>query len=497
MAQKSVPTRWRIALAALAVWAAALAYAQDNAVTLARILAEKGTISAAELARIEGAAPGDRVNALAALLQQKGVLTSSEVARLNPPAAAVSGQQLAAAHPSGPTTSPQTAEQAPPVVAQSKFPVTVYGTLVLNAFDNTALGNITDIPLFLSKQGSDASGNDKTFGMTARQSRFGLRYEDDHEIAGGKLSGQFEFDLLGGSAPFGNGANMDLFRLRLAYGKMDWTHVSVEAGQDWSIFAPLNPTSFAEYAIPSMSASGNPWIRMPQLRVDLHGALSDQFKLLAQFAAIDPNVGDYSTTAISATAPPGIGERGRAPGVETRFALTDHVDDRDFTVGVSGHYTHGKNSGPVGTVTEQIPIDSWGVALDYTLPFTRRFNLSGELYTGRGLGIFSVTSGESILPPGSLGDKGVRSSGGWIQAQYNFTRKWQMNLVYGIDDPRARDLPVGDRMRNQSYMGNIMYKYTPHATIAWEYRRLLTDYRNQIFANERGDHVDLALVYVF
>ena len=46
-------------------------------------------------------------------------------------------------------------------------------------------------------------------------------------------------------------------------------------------------------------------------------------------------------------------------------------------------------------------------------------------------------------------------------------------------------------------MGNLIYKYTTHALIAWEYRRLLTDFRNQLLANERGDTANLALAYVF
>jgi len=467
-------------------------FAQESADVLARILADKGTITAAELARVQAAPPGDRVGALAILLQQKGLLTESDVARVAPqPAAAVAAQRT--------TTSQRPSTEAPPpsVTAQSHFPVTVYGTILVNAVYDTALMNITDIPLFTAKQGSDALGNDKAFAMTARQSRLGLRYDSRGEVAGARLSGDVEVDFLGGKAPFGNGANMDLIRLRLAYGRMDWHNFAIEAGQDWSIFAPLNPTTYAEYAIPGLSASGNPWIRMPQLRAEVHGSIGDGMSLLAQFAAIDPNMGDYSTATFSAARPPGIGERGRAPGAEARFALTGKHDDRDYTIGFSGHYAHGKNAGTIGNLTAQLPLDSWGAAVDYTLPFTKKFNLSGELYTGRALGIFSVTSGEAIAPVGTVGDRGVRSSGGWAQAQFNFTPKWQVNLVYGLDDPNARNLPIGSRTRNQSYMGNLIYKYTTHAIVAWEYRRILTDFRNQIAANERGDTANLAVAYIF
>jgi len=462
------------------------AFAQDSASVLARILAEKGTITAAELARVEAAPPSDRVGALAALLQQKGLLSATEVARIAPAA------------PATQPAPPRTAESAAPAVtAQSRFPVTVYGTLLMNSVYDTALMNITDIPLFTGKQGADALGNDRSYSMTARQSRIGLKYESDREIMGAKLSGTVEVDFFGGKAPYGNGVDMDLLRLRLAYGRLDWHNFAIEAGQDWAIFAPLNPTSYAEFAIPSMSASGNPWIRLPQIRVEAHGSLSDNVSLLGQFAAMDPDMGDYNTAVFASTRPPGVGERGRAPAAEARFALTDKYDGRDFTIGVSGHYAHGKNAGIVGGIAEQLSLDSWGAAIDYNLPVTKKFALSGEAYTGRGLGIFSVTAGQAIEPVGVFGDRGVRARGGWAQAQFSFNPKWQVNAVYGVEDPNVRDILVGSRTRNQSYMGNVIYKYTAHALVAWEYRRILTDFRNQILSNERGNTVNLALAYIF
>ncbi len=60
-----------------------IARAQDGASVLAQILAEKGTISTAEPAQVESAAPGDRLQILTTLLQRKNLLTSTEVARVN------------------------------------------------------------------------------------------------------------------------------------------------------------------------------------------------------------------------------------------------------------------------------------------------------------------------------------------------------------------------------------------------------------------------------
>src|SRR5260370_27329232 len=128
---------------------------------------------------------------------------------------------------------------------------------------------------------------------------------------------------------------MDLFRVRLAFGRLDWENFSLVAGQDWSIFAPLNPTTLAEYAIPGFSASGNPWIRTPQLRAEFHQSFSDSTQARLQFAAVDPDMGDYSTAAFSSSRAPGIGERGRAPGKAARVRLATDGDDAEFFLGVN------------------------------------------------------------------------------------------------------------------------------------------------------------------
>jgi len=483
--------------------------AEDSAGMLARILANKGVIGASELVMVQAADPEKRVQLLASILEEKGVLSRAEVAKLMPlPDASdstVAAQLIPAVYkpdaapqaPSAAQPTPQpSATPAPPVTAQSRFPVVIYGTILTNAFYNTVLTNITDTPLFTVQRGADAFGNEKNIGVTARQSRFGMRYQGPR-VAGAQISGQFEFDLFGGKAPFTNGINFDLFRLRLAFGRLDWENISLVVGQDWSVFAPLNPTTFAEYAIPGLSASGNPWIRVPQIRADFRHAFSDRTRGQLQIGMVDPDVGDYSTAVFSATRTPGVGERGGLPGAQARLGLTTKVDDRNFDIGLSATYARGKNVGTVGTTNFQNGVDSWGVALDYSLPILNKFNLTGEAYVGRALGIFSVDSGESVLPFGTVGARGVNSRGGWMQAQFNLNPIWQINLAYGIDAPDFSQLPPGNRTKNQSYVGNVMYKFSPNVTFAWEYRRVLTNFRDRPAANNKDDIVNLAIAYIF
>jgi hypothetical protein len=473
---------------------------------LAQILVEKGVITSSDLARIGNASSSDKLSVLAFILQEKGVLNGTDMARLSPSATApvphttpvpAQGTLTQAKGSEPPLSRPA---PAPTLDASfktgRKWPVSLYGTLLFNAGYNTAGANIEDVPLFLTKQDSDPTGGDKNFYETVRQTRIGLSLAPINAFDG-KLTGAFEFDMFGGQTALPTGVSMNLFRMRHAYGRLEWAHLALEAGQDWAIFAPLNPISFSEYGIPSLTASGNAWGRFPQVRVEVKNSSGSAHQFLWQLAASDPNMGDYSTTLFSASRTPGIGERGRMPSMQTRVAYSWLHNDRRFTVGLSGHYGRGKNAGTIGTLNVQSPVDSWGVALDYLLPLTSRFTLTGEAYEGRALGTYSATNGEAIGAVGTVGAHGVESRGGWSQAQWSFNRQWQLNLGYGIDAPNASQLPVGNRSRSQTYMGNIIYKLNLNVSLALEYRRLLTDFRNQILANERGEHIDLAVAYQF
>src|SRR4051794_29164095 len=114
---------WLVVIAVLlAVWAPTSS-AQDSSVELARILAGKGVINQAELAKIEAASPEARVQALTSILQARGVLTQADVANLAP------SQPPQALKPAEKAAGP--AQSAPPVTSETKSPLTVYGTLLL------------------------------------------------------------------------------------------------------------------------------------------------------------------------------------------------------------------------------------------------------------------------------------------------------------------------------------------------------------------------------
>lgn len=480
---------------------------------LAQILAQKGTISPQELQQVEMAAAQNRVSVLAGILHDKGILSQADMAKLSPPAGqtapqpALAGPSSASPASAAPTSVAASSPNAPAVPQQAEpeeraeantgkhIPVTIYGTLLFNAGFNTTGLNLNDAGSIVAKPGSSDTAANESFFETPRQTRLGVRLNPT-ELGGGQLTGAFEMDAYSTGAPFPDGINMGLFRLRLAYGRIDWQNFALEVGQDWSIFAPLNPSSLAMYAVAELNGSGNPWARLPQVRIEAKSTLNESNRLLYQLAASDPDDGDYSSSFLG-TRPPGAGELGRMPALESRLAWSATSGDHDYTLGFSGRYGRGRNVGPLNGITVSDSVDSWGAAFDYSLPFSKVFNLTGESYIGRALGIYDVSVGEDIGAVGTSGAHGVLSRGGWAQAQFKLSQKWELNLGYGIDDPSARNLPVGSRYRNENIFANLIESVTHNLQWSIEYRRLLTYFRDQALLTGRADQYTLSAAYLF
>jgi hypothetical protein len=152
--------RFLVSLALMCVTAAAADEYTDPAVALARILAEKGSISKIDLSTVENAAENARVSALASILRRKGLLNDAELAQVwtrrdSTPEGVVQVVPVSAQAARAPAV-PQSPQQRRttdiPVTSQTHIPVILYGTVLFNAFYNTAANNIQDVPLFLSKQ---------------------------------------------------------------------------------------------------------------------------------------------------------------------------------------------------------------------------------------------------------------------------------------------------------------------------------------------------------
>jgi hypothetical protein len=410
--------------------------------------------------------------------------------------------------PTATSPQPQESKPTPKPIGVDLGPVRVvpYGTVYFNAFGNSGATNNADVPLFATPTGS-TGGN---VSATARQTRLGLKIEGPN-VGEAKTSGLIEVDFYGGFPSIGTGEHFSVLRVRHAYGRLDWKTFSLEAGQDWMLFAPTNPTSLASVSIPGFAASGNPWARLPQIRAEkrwFDGALTLQGAMLA------PNIGDYPGGAV-ATAPfvlqplpgAGSGDVARMPFFQSRLVVSqkDWLGTKKAgSIGISGHYGRAR-------VTNRNEVESTGVALDWSIPVITRLTWAGEAFFGRNLagfqgGIFQNVNLNFARRVGNTlvagGPRSIGTRGGWTQI--GFMPPGQNSLTiyggYGLDDPRDEDLislvanPTA-RIRNQTFLGSFIHKLSPQVSWGLEYRRLETTY--QVSRRQNNNHLNLGLALSF
>lgn len=371
--------------------------------------------------------------------------------------------------------------------------VTPYGTIFFNAFANSGGTNNTDVPMWATSGANNASAS-------LRQTRLGLRFEGAR-VGAAKLGGVVEADFFGGFPGIGVGENFSVVRLRLANARLDWERTSLTVGQDWMVFAPQNPTSLAAAAIPQLTAAGNNWARLPQVKLERRFGGN----LVFQGAVLAPQTGDSSASP-TFLLQPNSGANAVMPFFQARLAVNDKNwlgAGKNGTVAISAHYGRSR-------VLNQ-EVDSTGVALDWNFPFSKRVGISGEAFWGRNLagfqaGIFQgynadwarTNGGQSIAG----GVRGIETAGGWLQIGFIPDIAKDRLGIYasvGLDDPRTDDLqsvtPRDWRTRNLAFAVDAIYKFTPQFSVGAEVRSFRTDYF--LTGTRRTTHMNLGAAYSF
>jgi hypothetical protein len=386
--------------------------------------------------------------------------------------------------------------------------VTIYGTIVANGASSDAQLVISDIPVWAvagdtlltppsvggQQPGTLFAGDATVFEATARQSRFGLRIEVPRGESSWTPTGQVEIDFFGARPASGHGSVFNQPRIRLALVSLahssGWTLV---AGQDWAIFAPANPTSFAHYAVPMAASGGNPWMRLPQFRLQKTARMGGSKSLLLQVAALRPTGGGDSPAAGSLADPVALsGERSGVPFVQGRAAFNNVSSGRPNTIGVSAHFGREK--------AEPQTLETWGVAVDASVGLGRKATISGEWWHGENLDTFQAGISQGVTQrDGTF--RSLTATGGWAQVSFFATSSVTVNGGYGVDNPDDAALTsVVTRARNQVAWANLMVKLHTNVTVAFEYNRFDTTFRTAASAPERkgkGNHANVAVVLSF
>ncbi|MBI4907819.1 MAG: hypothetical protein HY820_29615 [Acidobacteria bacterium] len=369
----------------------------------------------------------------------------------------------------------RTAEQAQTKVESSqRFPITLTGMALFNAFLNSKENGGIDYPTIASLGRGSATG-----GATLRQTVIGLEYSGPQTFLGGAVRGSLYMDFLGGTGF----PNNQLFRLRTAAIAIDWGSRTVMLGQDKPIFSPRSPDSLAQ-AVAPLSGSGNLWFWEPQARFEQRMKLGEEWTLRAQAGVVQTSEFLANVPASAA----GTLERYR-PGAEGRFEVAYHSQSgRRIEIAPGFHYSASHVAG--------VSVPSNILSVDWLLVPKRWLEFKGAAYSGENLAHFglggarqgfTVTGPRNALP--------VRGRGGWSQLGLRANSRLTFHFMAGLHTSVARDLVAGDIGANRSYGGNLYYRLAPNVIVSFEGMQTRTTYSG--VGLRWNNHYDLALAYLF
>ncbi len=400
-------------------------------------------------------------------------------------------QELAAAH-TAPAQAPTVEErldvqdariaeqQQTKVEASQRFPIRVTGMALFNTFLNSQFGGGAEYPAFAAASPSEVAG-----GASFRQTILGFEYHGPQTVAGGKIRGELQMDLFGGS-----GKALDqLLRVRTASIGIDWKTRSVEVGLEKPLFSPRDPTSLAQVAVSPLTGAGNLWLWIPQVRFQQTLRFGRQTGLVAQGAVVQTH---ESTSDVPSPygADQGLKSDLEAsrPGLEGRFEFFTGGEERRLEIAPGFHHsvTHVAD----GSVPSNL------VSLDWLLRPMRRIEVTGAFFDGQNvtnLGTGGIRQGFVVLAPGLV--RPVHSIGGWSQLALNATERLSFHLFSGQQDDRNTDLAAGRVGKNLAFGANLYYRLAPNVIVSVETSQFRTTYIGA--GTPKNNHYDLALAYLF
>lgn len=398
---------------------------------------------------------------------------------------------------------------APPALAPFTFrfangaTLKVYGKLELVTYYDTTTPAISDW-LAYAQPSNTYDGGEDSFSMSVRASPVGVHLHVPDLVGTWDLDSRVEVDFSGGFVTGGSSAYSPLLRLKQAWVSMSGKHVSILAGQHFAVFAPLFPDTANWIAL---GTSGNPWIRLPQIRLTLDWAP------VKVEVSVNRPMGSNEVLTDSVNDHISDGEQSNVPFLMGRVGVHQPLGLVTLGAGVSGVYgrekvrrvfdpatgeikrkSNGEYLKDPGTGTTALDrtLDVWMAAVDLKLT-SRYFDLMGEFFIGDNLNSFfaGVLQGVSLFytPPrgllkGRMDARVIRTMGGWVQAIGRPIPELSLGVGFGVDDPRNGDLnpatagPV--RTRNTTVHGNVGYKLGGAWLIGAEVSWTRTNWRTSV-----------------
>jgi hypothetical protein len=355
------------------------------------------------------------------------------------------------------------------VEASQKFPLSLNGMLLFNAFANSRADGMRGYGLL--------AGPERT-GATVRQTLLGLDFHGPALPWGGHVNGSLMMDFWAGGPEPGT----SWLRIRRADLSFDWTNRTFSVGQDKPLISPYQPDSLAEVGVPPLAGAGNLWLWLPQARYEERVHLGTSSGLTGQIALMQ-------TDEMYTTAPPQYtGNLAQArPAVEGRLAFWHKFDDvRRVDVG-SGFHTSQTHVGGKS-------VDSRIASLDWRFMPSSHLQFTGTLYKGTNVsGLGALGNGFGASQRGNL--QPIESGGGWAQISMPLTKRLTWNLFSGFENDHGRYVPYDNIVRDFTYASNLAYRLSPNVIVSFEGLQMRA--HTQSGLGSIHNHYDLALAYLF
>jgi hypothetical protein len=339
----------------------------------------------------------------------------------------------------------------------SGVPIRLTGFLKGDMLWNNSRLDSTSAPR-LSQPGR--MGSDDQFTATVQHSRISAII-GPVPVANSTLGGTVEMDLFNLSDSGDTNFNNNQLRVRQLFMTVshdDWT---VLVGQAWDLISPLNPTS--------LNTNGNYWFggnagfRRPQLQVSRRIEWADESPLTLR-GSINANIG--RTTMVDGS----TFNSGRKSGLPVFEGQIEQglpgFGAGPIRVGVAGGYGQEDLEGVESN------IDQWLIGGFLRMPIVDWLTLTGEIQHGENTDAF--LSGGGINATGG----GIASTSGWLQATIDPLEDVELNLLFGMDNPRDGDVDAGGVSRNLLLGASARYKIFDPLTVGFEYTYFDTDYKN-------------------
>jgi hypothetical protein len=356
------------------------------------------------------------------------------------------------------------------ITAENRLPVSLTGMLLFNSYFNGKASGGEQYPLIASPEGRAGSA-----GGTLRQSVVGLRLDGPRVLGGGKVDGAVFADFFGG----GTGLDQTV-RLRVARLNVSWRSATLGFAFDKPLIARRDPDSLAQVGVSPLTGAGNLWLWRPQVWFEhrLNWAERSGLNLQASLYQTSEEGTGLAGFYGDSLAP-------SRPGYEGRVEFWAAGGGRRLEIAPGFHASSSR------VIGQSVPSRIFSV--DWLIRPAARVDFTGTFFSGENTGVIGgLRQGASVFDGKA---RAVRSMGGWAQLKVRLSPRLDVNAFGGQQDDRNRDLYQRGVLKNQSYGGNVMFRWGSNIMTSFEASQVRSTYRGT--GQRVNPHYDLAIAYLF